>query len=358
MEFLLIPICLFLVFGNGANDNFKGFATVWGSETLSYRRALLLATIATAAGSLLSLSLAGGLAEQFSGKGLLPQAIVTAPSFLMSVGIGAALTVIIATRAGLPISTTHALIGGLIGAGWAASPGEVQYAKLWNTFLLPLLFSPVVAALLGFLAYRLLRLRPAAQDCACILPPQPQLVPVTNIPMSSIAAPRLVIAEDAVCDAAQPAARFSIARGLDRLHIGSAGLICFARAVNDTPKLAALLIAAHMLHAQVSILLIAVVMAIGGLMFARRVAETMSRRVTRMDHTQGVAANLITALLVLGASKLGLPVSTTHVSVGSIAGVGAGGHTLNWKTLRNVLLSWIATLPMAAAIAWIALKTL
>ncbi|HCY64391.1 MAG TPA: inorganic phosphate transporter [Oxalobacteraceae bacterium] len=358
MEYLLIPIALLMAFGNGANDNFKGFATVWGSGTLSYRHALLLASIATAAGSLLSLSLAGGLAEQFSGKGLLPQAIVAAPHFIASVGIGAALTVIIATRAGLPISTTHALIGGLIGAGLAASPGEVQFARLWNTFLLPLLFSPVVAALLGLVAYRLLRMRQAEKDCACVMPLSAQLVPRADVAMLRIAAPQLIVAENASCDSKRPAMRFSIAQALDRLHIGSAALICFARAVNDTPKLAALLIAARMLHAQVSIILIAAVMAVGGLVFARRVAETMSRRVTRMDHTQGLAANLITALLVLGASKFGLPVSTTHVSVGSIAGVGAGGHAFNWPIFRNILLSWVATLPLAGCIAWIALKVL
>lgn len=61
MEYLLIAVALFLAFGNGANDNFKGFATVWGSESLSYRQALLLATLATLAGSLLLLLLASGL---------------------------------------------------------------------------------------------------------------------------------------------------------------------------------------------------------------------------------------------------------------------------------------------------------
>lgn len=100
MEILLICVALFLAFGNGANDNFKGFATVWGTDSLSYRQALLLATAATAAGSLLSLALAHGLVQQFSGKGLLPQAMVETPRFLVSVGLGAALTVIIATRAG------------------------------------------------------------------------------------------------------------------------------------------------------------------------------------------------------------------------------------------------------------------
>jgi len=359
MEFLLIGIALFLSFGNGANDNFKGFATVWGSETLSYRNALLLATVATVAGSLASVFLAEGLVQQFSGKGLLPDVIVSAPNFILSVGIGAALTVMIATRFGLPISTTHALIGGLVGAGLASNAGEIQFTKLWNTFMLPLLFSPIAAAMLGFIAYRLLRLRSTTKDCACVLAPESAFVPESGIAILHVGAPRLMIAEDEACDKLeQPAARFSIAGVLDRFHIVSAGLICFARGVNDTPKLAALLIAAHLVDAHLSIVLIAIVMALGGLMFARRVAETMSQRVTRMEHTQGVAANLITAALVLSASKFGLPVSTTHVSVGSIAGVGAGAHSLNWSTLRNILWSWVATLPMAAGIAWIVLKVL
>lgn len=71
-----------------------------------------------------------------------------------------------------------------------------------------------------------------------------------------------------------------------------------------------------------------------------------------------MAANLITATLVLGASTLGLPASTTHVSVGSISGVGAGANSLDWGILRNILVSWVATLPMAAGIAWISLKIL
>lgn len=85
-----------------------------------------------------------------------------------------------------------------------------------------------------------------------------------------------------------------------------------------------------------------------------QVAETMNRRVTRLDHAQGLAANLITAVLVLLASRFGLPVSTTHVSVGSIASVGASAGSLDLRTPRNVLLSWVATLPIAAVLAWVA----
>lgn len=359
MEYLLILAALGLAFSNGANDNFKGFATVWGSATLSYRQALILASVATVAGSLLSLYLAQGLAQQFSGKGLVPDAAVNAPQFLMSVGAGAAATVFIATRVGLPISTTHALIGGLIGAGLAQSGGEVHFAKLADSFLLPLLVSPFLAASLGWVAYRLLRLRSADKDCACLTVPSNAMLSAVKgrATLMTVSAPSIVIAPAAQCDALDtPIARLSIPRFMDRVHTLSAGLICFARGVNDTPKLAALLIAAHMFDIRFSVALIAVVMMAGGLLFSRHVAETMSRRMTRMDHTQGLAANLITATLVLFASKLGLPVSTTHVSVGSIAGVGAGAGTLDWSMLRNILLSWVATLPLAACLAWVAVK--
>ena len=353
MEILLIAVALFLAFGNGANDNFKGFATVWGSDSLNYRQALILATAATVAGSLLSLYLAHGLVQQFSGKGLLPQAMLDTPQFLASVGLGAALTVIIATRAGLPISTTHALIGGLVGAGLAASPQELQFAKLGQTFALPLLLSPLLAAGLGLLSYRALRLRSATTDCACVVPNGPA-VAASGVALPRLAMPRLVLAAGADCDRQDARGlRVSIPRLLDRLHVFSASLICFARAVNDTPKLAALLAAVHLLPAQASLAMIAVTMALGGLLLSRRVAETMSRRVTRMDPTQGLSANLITATLVLGASQFGLPVSTTHVSVGAIAGVGTGANTLDARALRTILLSWVATLPMAAGLAWL-----
>lgn len=297
MEWLLFAAALFVAFSNGANDNFEGFATVWGSDTLNYRQALTLATIATVAGSLASLMLAEALVQQFSGKGLVPDAVASAPLFIMSVAGGAAVTVFLATRLGFPVSTTHALIGGLVGAGMAQSGGAIHFDKLASAFLMPLL-------------------------------------------VSRFSASSIVLAPDAACDRLETPVRVSVSRSMDRLHIMSAISICFARGVNDTPKLAALLLAAHMLQPSASIIMISLAMAMGGLMFARRVAQTMSRRVTRMDHAQGLASNLITATLVLFASKFGLPVSTTHISVGSIAGVGASAKTLDWHALRNILLSW------------------
>ena len=101
-------------------------------------------------------------------------------------------------------------------------------------------------------------------------------------------------------------------------------------------------------------------MALGGLLNARKVAETMSRKITRMNSGQGFAANLSTGLLVIAASKFGLPVSTTHVSVGSLFGIGLCNRQANLRVVRNILLSWVVTLPCAAALSalvyWLALR--
>lgn len=352
MEWLLIAAALFVAFSNGANDNFKGFATVWGSDTLNYRQALTLATIATVAGTLASLILAESLAQQFSGKGLVPDAVASTPLFVISVATGAAVTVFFATRLGFPVSTTHALIGGLVGAGLAQGGGAIHFDRLASAFLLPLLVSPILAAALGVLAYRLFRSRPAGKDCACLVAPVQQMMPAAEGTLvNRFSTPSILLASDAACEHLQAPVRLSVSRTMDRLHVMSAMSICFARAVNDTPKLTALLLAAGLLNAQVSIAAIGVAMAAGGILFARPVAETMSRRVTRMDHAQGLAANLIAAILVLFASKLGMSVSTTHVAIGSIAAVGAGAKTLDWHALRNVLLSWVVTLPLALIVA-------
>ncbi|MEE8530459.1 MAG: inorganic phosphate transporter [Nitrosomonadaceae bacterium] len=356
MEWLLITAALFIAFSNGANDNFKGFATVWGTNTLSYRQALILATVATLAGSLASLVLAEELVQQFSGKGLVPSVVASAPLFILSVAIGAAVTVFLATKLGFPVSTTHALIGGLVGAGLAQSESVVHFDKLANTFMLPLLISPIIAVVVGMFAYRMFRMSPieVEKDCACLVAPVQTLIPgMDGTIVSQFSAPSIILASNDTCEPLKTPVRVFISHSMDRLHILSAMAICFARGVNDTPKLTALLLTAQIVQSSASIVMIGLSMAMGGVLFAKQVAKTMSQRITRMDHTQGLAANLITASLVLVASNFGLPVSTTHVSVGSIAGVGASAKTLNWQTLRSVLLSWVVTLPLAAGVAWL-----
>ncbi len=92
-------------------------------------------------------------------------------------------------------------------------------------------------------------------------------------------------------------------------------------------------------------------MAIGGLLGARRVAVTMSDRIVEMNHGQGFTANLVTAFLVTVASRLGIPVSTTHVSCGSLFGLGAVTGTARWEMILGITLAWVVTLSVAALLA-------
>ena len=141
---------------------------------------------------------------------------------------------------------------------------------------------------------------------------------------------------------------------VDVVHYASAGAVCFARAVNDTPKIAALLFGVVALGGSMTAPVLGAVslaMAAGGWFHSRGVAENMAKHITDLNTGQGLTANLMTAALVLGASRLGVPVSTTHVSCGSLFGIGAVTGQSHRQTIVTILLAWCVTLPVAAAIA-------
>jgi PiT family inorganic phosphate transporter len=356
---LLLFAVLFLAYSNGANDNFKGVATLFGSGTTNYRKALAWATITTLAGSLLALLLAHGLVETFKGKGLVPDAVTLQPAFLLAVSLGAALTVILATWTGLPVSTTHALTGGLLGAGLTAAPGEVRLVSLGTSFVLPLLFSPLVAVVLTVLVYPLFRFARrrfgvVSQSCVCV---GTTFEEVTAQPDGTLALVRtgaiVQVGQISECVERYQGKLLGLEAGpvLDGLHYLSGGAVGFARGLNDTPKIVALLLAGEAVRPNLGLALVAFIMAAGGVLNARRVADTLSRKITRMNPGQGFTANLVTAVLVAGASRLGLPVSTTHVACGSLFGIGVVNRTAKWKMILTILLAWVTTLPIAAALA-------
>lgn len=204
------------------------------------------------------------------------------------------------------------LTGALLGAGWVA--GDVNVARLWEAFVMPLLLSPVLAVVAGSLLYHILKLLRLAPDHRT--------------------------------------------RTLDTLHFLSAGAACFARGLNDTPKMAALLLGIGWLQGSVGMILIAAAMALGGLISAKQVAETLAYKITGMNPGQGFAANLATALLVTTASLHGLPVSTTHVSVGALLGIGITTRQAKWRTIIPVLAAWVVTLPVSALLAALIFKIL
>lgn len=96
---------------------------------------------------------------------------------------------------------------------------------------------------------------------------------------------------------------------------------------------------------------VALAMAVGGLLSARKVAQRMSKEVTTLNQGQGLTANLVTSVLVLGASRLGVPVSTTHVSCGSLFGIGMATGGGRGRTILSIVASWMVTLPVAVALS-------
>jgi PiT family inorganic phosphate transporter len=363
---LLFLTTLFVAYANGANDNFKGVATLFGSNTATYRGAITLATITTLAGSICSLYFAEALVHAFSGQGLVPDTVATSPYFLLSVATGTGATVLLATLLGLPISTTHALTGALAGAGLAAVGPQLNLAHLGSGFFAPLLLGPVLAVLLTIPFYRTLRrlsgrLGIRRESCVCV--GAQQFIPVrqlhynTGLPQYTMTAPALTGVDITVGMQKDCIERYqgsllgvsgqSLVNGL---HYLSAGTVSFARGLNDTPKIVGLLLVVQALRIQFGILAIAIAMAVGGLLGARKVAITMSKKIARMNDGQALTANLVTGLLVILASRFGLPVSTTHVSVGAISGIGLVNGSTDKSLMVNIMASWLLTLPVAAAI--------
>ncbi len=354
MEIFLISAVALLSAANGANDNFKGVATLWGSGRTTYIRGLAWATAFTFLGSLASCWLASGLVEKFNGSRILAHPGVSQPAFLAAVALAAAATVILASLLGLPVSTTHALTGSLVGAGIVAGGvANVRYGVLAQGVVAPLLFSPLAALLLTLSLYPLVTrfaARAASRDCLCVDSPEGVALPFADGAASvAIRLPALRVAASEECRTGMEIVRMTFSGAL---HWLSAAAISFARGVNDTPKIVALMLFAAGGGVVLNYALVAAAMAAGGMLGAARVARTMSKKITSMDTREAVTANLVSAGLVTLASGWALPVSTTHVTSGSIFGIGLLHRVeADWHRVREILLAWVATLPLATALA-------
>src|SRR3989338_117976 len=358
---------LFVAYANGANDNFKGVATLFGSGTTDYRKALSWATVTTFAGSGAAFFLATRLVKTFTGKGLVPDVLISHPAFLAAVALGTGLTVLVAARFGIPISTTHGLTGSLVGAGFMAIGTQLGFSTLGKNFFMPLIVSPFLAIIFTASIYFVMHqsrkvLGITRKSCLCV---GEKVIPLVQLGLengktmtiSEIKIPEVFVGNETSCQAKA----IEIYEGkflgvnaqtiLDPLHFLSAGAVSFARGLNDTPKIVALLVAAGAIGLRWNMFLVASVMAIGGILGARKVAKTVSTRITSMNHGQGFTANLVTAILVIFASGWGMPVSTTHVSCGTLFGIGLVNGTANGKVISSILGAWFLTLPIAAILS-------
>ncbi len=350
---LVFVLGLGIAYINGANDVSKGIATLVGSGVADYRRAVAWGTLWTGIGAVVGAFLAKAMIQTF-GKGLFAAGIHPTIAAASATIAGAALWVALATRKGLPVSTTHAIVGSIAGVAILAyGVAGINWPGLVTRVALPLLLSPVLSLLLTTAALKLWAvLAPeSGADCLCA-EPQFAVILRTQSDGSAALAQSIPYLAVSTCNSAT---RTSPGITLNHLHWLTSGATSFARGLNDAPKMVALILAASVLTGYGAVMPVRYFVLVAGGMMAgswiagRRVTEVLACKVTRMNHREGFIANLITAALVAPGAALGLPMSTTHVASGAIIGIAAGQSAgTNRRLIWDMLLAWIVTLPFAA----------
>jgi inorganic phosphate transporter, PiT family len=325
----IVVLVLMLAAANGANDISKGIATIMGSGVTDTRKALVWGTVCTLVGGAAAIVFGSALIQTFS-SGYLAENFLVTREFLASTLIGAICWLVLSTLRGWPVSTTHALLGGLVGSVLSqAGPDGLKTAAVTEKALLPLLVSPLLAIVL----------------CWLVLSGSKWL-------------------DHSITIQATRKNRRSHSGAADIFHWVSGGATSFARGLNDVPKIAAILVLAINLSSPgpgslipngfvVPVILVTLTMALGGIWMGRRVLKTLAFQVVPLDPSTGVVANGATTALVLLASNFGLPVSTTHVSTGSLIGV---RWSRNYRPCQKdsmvaILWAWVVTLPATAAVS-------
>lgn len=367
VSILAFMLVLALAFANGANDVSKAIATLVGSGVTGYRTAILWGTVWTVIGAGLSGLVATAMVKTFS-QGLLAPGISTPPTLAAAVLTGAVLWVLVASWTGLPVSTTHALTGAIVGVGLVAFGAQgLVWTGIGTKIVLPLVLSPVLALTVSVLVHRLVRTVASRWEgiCLCVMPTAKALVVIdmhgaTRTLFQASGLGRPVIAVPAQCDRA---GLNGLTVGLDSIHWCSSGLASLARGTNDAPKIAAILLLGSAVASWPSAAAqnaalsgVALAMGLGSYLAGLRVTQVLAENVTRMDHSEGLSANLTTSSLVFVSAVMGLPVSTTHISSSAIIGIGLlkGVSAVRWTTVRDMVLAWVVTLPASAMLSALA----
>jgi PiT family inorganic phosphate transporter len=346
---LTIAAVIALAFANGANDVSKGIATLAGSGRATYRQALAWGTVWTAAGAFAAVVISIGLIKVFTSS-LVADEVLALSSFPLAVAAGASIWVLFASVTGLPVSTTHALTGAIVGVALSTGGIEaIRWGLLLSGIAVPLALSPLVSGVLGYSLHGVA----SRIESACVCAEDHVTLPVVNSDGTLIArsVPAFVTSA-AGCDPSPGRVRLMAGHVT---HWGAAAAISFARGVNDNPKIAALgTLAFASMGAGVAgaFALTALAMTVGSFAAGLRVSRTLGDRVVHMHADTGLAGALVAAGLVLAASFYTLPVSTTHVSTGAIIGAGVrqGVDAAQWPTVASLLTAWFVTLPLCAAL--------
>jgi inorganic phosphate transporter, PiT family len=321
MSVLVIAVILMALlfdFTNGFHDTANAMATSIATGALRPRVAVLLAGVLNLIGAFLSVQVALTISS-----GLVDEALIT-PQVIFGGLVGAILWNLLTWLVGLPSSSSHALLGGLIGATWVfAGSGAVHLSTVVGKVLVPLAVSPVVAGVVALVA--------------------------------TWFAYRIAAHGD----------RRTTGRGFRNAQVVSASMVALAHGTNDAQKTMGVitltlitvgLLPAHSAPPLWVVLLCGLAIAAGTATGGWRIIRTLGHRISNIESPQGFVAETASTAVILSSAHLGFALSTTQVTAGSVLGSAAGrrGGTVRWGVAAEMLAGWLLTLPSAAALGALA----
>ena len=389
---------LFMAWGIGANDVANAMATSVGSKALTIKQAILVAAIFEFAGAVL----AGGEVTSTIRKGIVDAELLSGSPELLIYGMLAALLaagtwLLIASRNGWPVSTTHSIVGAIVGfAAVGIGVDAVQWGKV-GTIVMSWVISPVTAGFIAYLIYMSVQRLILHQEDP--LAKAKRYVPVyiffaaftitlvtilkglkhvglelsiqESYTMAILIAAAIALVGAVFISRIQPDPKaeknqhfYTVERVFAVLMVITACGMAFAHGSNDVanaigPLAAVIGIATTgTIGAKSSLPLWVLVIGGGGIViglatFGRHVIATVGKKITQLTPSRGFAAELAAATTIVIASGTGMPVSTTHTLVGAVLGVGLarGIDAIDLRVVARILVSWVVTIPAGAFLA-------
>jgi PiT family inorganic phosphate transporter len=327
---IIIFIALIFDFTNGFHDSANAIATVVSTKVLSPKQAVMFAAFFN---FIAAFALGTAVADTIGS--IIVRDNVPSMDILLHITLAAVIGAItwnlITWYLGLPTSSSHALIGGLIGAGFfAAGLAAIKSATVFKVVLFMIL-SPIIGLVIGFFFM------------ACVM------------------------------WACRKSSQAKVDKHFRRLQLVSAGAYSFSHGLNDAQKtmgvIILVLIGAGLLNAPESGLPTApmwvifaayTAIALGTLVGGWRIVRTMGHRITKLRPVHGFSAETASAVTIIGASAAAIPVSTTHIISTSIMGVGATKRVsaVRWGVARKIVWAWVITIPASALIGGLAYEVI
>ena len=390
-------IGLFMAFAIGANDVANGMATAVGAKAITPKQAALLASVLEFSGA----AMFGATVTKTIASGIISTTHIQNPNYIiygaLSALLAAGVWVMVATYFGMPVSTTHSIIGEMIGFGLVSGGVKVVYWSKLISIVLSWVISPIAGGVLAFLVFKLITVtilhRPSPLKAAKKV--APLLIGLTLFLISflfslttlkvpygkSIMYGSIFFVISALISwalimkyASKNSNEYDAVESIfKRVQVMTSSYVCFSHGANDVANaVGPIALVLTILRTGNSTNVVEVpryVLFLGGigisvgvLVYGYRVMQTLGHNITEINNTRGFSIDFGTATTVLLSSIFGFPISTTHTVVGAVTGVGLarGIEVVNTSILKDILVSWFITVPFSmgvSAIFYLALTT-